>query len=67
MTRSTLQNPPIQLVIPARAECYITFYICNLPMFIISKFFSGKALQPSLMFVCEAMSLPQSGAPETEN
>ncbi len=47
------------------AQCYKTFFVRNLRIFVISQSVcTWQAFQPSLMFVGEARSLPQSGAPE---
>ncbi len=46
-------------------QYYKTFQSHNLRIFVISQsFVLGKPFQPSLMFVGEARSLPQGGAPE---
>ncbi len=42
------------------AQCYKTFYGCNLRMFVVSYsvFVLGKSCQPSLMFVGKAGAYP---------
>ncbi len=47
------------------AECYKTFSVRNLLIFLAKVFVPGKPCQPSLMLVSEASSPSYSEAPET--